>query len=688
MHILQSNLQIITTAPLQLYSSILIFAPSKSIIRNLFKGTIPKWICLQPKVENNWSQCIQTLEGHSLSVMSVAFSHDSSVLASASYDGTVRLWHASTGKCVQTLSGHGSPVLSVAFSHDSSFVVSGSHDNSIRLWHTNTGECFQILRDHCGSVKSVALSHNSSLIASASGDGTIRIWRTRTNKCIQILNVPYFDTACVVFSHDSSIIASNSGYGTIHLWDTTTGECIRRLRGGSSATSVAFSSDSSLIAAASGSIIRLWRTDTGDCIRKFKGHFDSVNSISFSHNSSLLASASDDNTIRLWQTTTGDCIQELNGHNGEVECVTFSYNSSTIASASRDGIIRLWHVNIDDDIQESKFNTNEVIPREHAEINDRIQGIEGYGARIDKVAFSHDSSLLASLSFDGTVRTWRTDTGGCVQQFQSRTSPMYSPQNASFDWHSCLVFSHDSSLVAFSLGDTSLWLCSVDTGECIHELKGHDKLGVRSASFSYESLLVASTSAGIIRVWRVDKGHCLRIFKIWGACSVAFSPEDSSLIASVADDDSRVWSIITGECVQILENPKPFYHSVAFSHDSSLVAATFGGTIQLWLSDTGECVHEFHTHKDHFLPGVSFALDNFHLLTPVGIFTTVEGEYSFRAEGYGFNVDRSWITWNGNKLLWVPSDYRSHVTAVNKSTVAVGCTSGRVWIMRFSAYTQ
>ena len=93
----------IEQSPLQAYTSALVFSPASSLIRRLFKEEEPKWITTKPAVENDWNACLQTLEGHSSSVNSVAFSPDSARLASASYDSTVKIWDASSGECLQTL---------------------------------------------------------------------------------------------------------------------------------------------------------------------------------------------------------------------------------------------------------------------------------------------------------------------------------------------------------------------------------------------------------------------------------------------------------------------------------------------------------------------------------------------------------------------------------------------------------
>jgi WD40 repeat protein len=258
--------------PLQTYASALLFSPTHSLIRQLFYHEKPKKITIKPAWSEDWSACLQTLEGHSSCVYSVAFSHDSARLASASWDNTVKIWDTSSGACLQTLKGHSNFVTSVAFSHDSARLASASWDNTVKIWDTSSGACLQTLKGHSNFVTSVAFSHDSARLASASHDRTVKIWNTSSGACLQTLEGHSSYVNSVAFSHDSARLVSVSEDMTVKIWDTSSGACLQTL----------------------------------------KGHSNFVTSVAFSHDSARLASASYDNTVKIWDTSSGACLQTIN----------------------------------------------------------------------------------------------------------------------------------------------------------------------------------------------------------------------------------------------------------------------------------------------------------------------------------------------------------------------------------------
>jgi tetratricopeptide (TPR) repeat protein len=258
--------------------------------RDRYRRSFKKW------------QKARRLGGHLGSVLSVTLSPDGSLLASGSYDKTVRLWEIDTGREMRCLEGHTGYVYGVVFSPDGSLLASGSYDTTVRLWEVETGREVCLLKGHTGYVYGVAFSPDGSLLASASGDNTVRLWEVETGRAWRRLEGHTGYVSSVAFSPDGSLLASASQDNTVRLWEIDTGREVHRLeRHTGSVGSVAFSPDGVLLASGSEDrTVRLWEVETGWEVRLLKGHTGSVGSVAFSPDGSLLASGSADNTVCLW----------------------------------------------------------------------------------------------------------------------------------------------------------------------------------------------------------------------------------------------------------------------------------------------------------------------------------------------------------------------------------------------------
>ncbi len=129
----------------------------------------------QIKVRNLQSQQdVVQFRGDPDFMTAVKFSPDDQTLASAGYNGGVKLWKLSSWELIGTLPTNGT-VTDLSFSPDSS-TLAGTDYEAVNLWTIQNGENIATLSGHVGWVNAAAFSHDGNSIISGGSDGTLRLW--------------------------------------------------------------------------------------------------------------------------------------------------------------------------------------------------------------------------------------------------------------------------------------------------------------------------------------------------------------------------------------------------------------------------------------------------------------------------------------------------------------------------------
>ncbi|KAK4196040.1 putative sulfur controller 2 [Triangularia verruculosa] len=317
------------------------------------------------EVGYNWrvGRCtVHTLRGHTNGVTCLQL--DDHILATGSYDATIKIWNIETGEEIRTLRGHTRGIRALQF--DDSKLISGSLDNTIKIWNWHTGECISTLQGHTDGV--VSLHFEGQFLASGSIDKSVKIFDFNSKEAFCLkghtdwVNCTRLDTA-------SRTVMSASDDTTIKLWDLDTRRVIRTFEGHvghvqqvlllppqyepddellNGLNGAGDNSDSVSVSSGRGSspTVSFMHVDRPISSPSRDGELRALYGLGFESETTrplparYFLSGGLDSTIRLWDSATGRCLKTMFGHLEGIWAL--AGDTIRVISGANDGMVKCW----------------------------------------------------------------------------------------------------------------------------------------------------------------------------------------------------------------------------------------------------------------------------------------------------------------------------------------------------------
>lgn len=288
---------------------------------------------------------------HIQRISSVAWSPDGQLIASASFDGTIQVWNASTGELITMFEEHRkhwrtSYIYAACWSPDGKMIASAGADEMVRLWEPQTARVIRTYMKHRGPVRTLAWSPDGGLLASSHGP-LVHVWHP-SNKAVQLV---YNDgngiIHCLAWSPDSQRLLYGGENQTLLLHTIALSDSLPTRLAGTyrhgTIEAVSWSPDGSMLATAGAdSGVMIWDVHSSSLQLYYQGHRGPVRALAWFPDGIRIASASEDATVHIWDRRDGKRLYTYELHHAPVYTLALSPHSELIASGDDHNNVHVW----------------------------------------------------------------------------------------------------------------------------------------------------------------------------------------------------------------------------------------------------------------------------------------------------------------------------------------------------------